>query len=54
MLDERHDKWEAKLEALRKAVREGLEELDQREGVPGGQVFEEILARLDPGRTGRT
>lgn len=49
LLEEQQEEREVKLEALRNAVGEGLEELDRGEGVPGEQVFGEILAGLGRG-----
>lgn len=46
LLLEREEEREVKLEALRRAVGDGVEELDRGEGVDGSQVFEEILAAL--------
>lgn len=46
LLQEREEEREIKLEALSKAVGEGLDELDRGEGTPGGQVFDEILSGL--------
>lgn len=49
LLLEREEEREVKLEALRKAVGEGLEELDRGESVEGDAVFDEILAALRRG-----
>jgi antitoxin ParD1/3/4 len=46
LLEEREQEREMKLESLRKAVGEGLSELDRGESVPGDQAFEEILSAL--------
>lgn len=53
MLEEQQNMQKAKLEALRRAVAEGLKELAQGEGVPGDQMFETILAGLDGDRAPR-
>lgn len=47
LLQEREEEREVKLDALRKAVGEGLEELESGDGVSGGRVFDEILADLN-------
>jgi antitoxin ParD1/3/4 len=46
LLEDREREREVKLEALRTAVGEGLEELERGDGVPGDQVFDEILSAL--------
>lgn len=49
LLLEREEEREVKLDALRKAVGDGLTELDRGEGVGGEQVFDEILSALRRG-----
>jgi len=49
LLEDREEERELKLEALRRAVGEGLEELDGGGVVPGDRVFEEIVAGLGRG-----
>jgi antitoxin ParD1/3/4 len=46
LLEDREREREVKLEALRNAVGEGLEELERGAAVPGDQVFDEILSAL--------
>jgi antitoxin ParD1/3/4 len=46
LLEDREREREVKLEALRNAVGEGLEELERGDAVPGDQVFDEILSAL--------
>ncbi|MFP4600765.1 MAG: type II toxin-antitoxin system ParD family antitoxin [Persicimonas sp.] len=46
-LEDQTREREAKLQVLRKAVEQGLVELDHGEGLDGEQVFEGILASLD-------
>lgn len=46
LLQEQEEERAVKLEALRKAVGDGLEELDRGEGIDGPQVFDEIMAAL--------
>lgn len=45
-LEDQTREREAKLQVLRKAVEQGVVELDHDEGIDGEQVFEEILASL--------
>lgn len=42
---ERHTEYEARLEAIRRDVGEGLAQLDRGEGQPGTQVFERLRAK---------
>lgn len=42
LLEERDMLRQAKLEAMRKGVQKGFDELDRGEGVPTEQVFEEL------------
>jgi antitoxin ParD1/3/4 len=46
LLQQREEEREAKLEAIRKAVDVGVEELERGEGIPGSNVFEELLEAL--------
>jgi antitoxin ParD1/3/4 len=46
LLEDREREREVKLEALRTAVGQGLEELERGDAVPGDQVFDEILSAL--------
>jgi antitoxin ParD1/3/4 len=46
LLEDREREREVKLEALRNAVGEGLEELERGNAVSGDQVFDEILSAL--------
>ena len=46
LLQEQEEERAVKLEALRNAVADGLEELDRGEGIDGPQVFDEIMAAL--------
>ena len=47
-LQDREAEREARLEALRRSLGVGLEELDRGEGIPADQVFEQIMSALDP------
>lgn len=46
LLQDREQERQVKLEALRRDVGKGLEELDRGEGRPADEVFEEILRAL--------
>jgi antitoxin ParD1/3/4 len=46
MLEDQTREREAKLQVLRKAVKQGVVELDHGEGVDGEQVFDTVLAGL--------
>jgi len=46
LLQQQEAENEARLEVLRKALRDGIEELDRGESYDGEEVFEEILSRL--------
>lgn len=46
LLQQREAEHEARLDVLRKALREGIEELERGESFDGEEVFEEILSRL--------
>ena len=45
LLRERRSNGEQQLESLRAKIREGLEQLERGEGIPGEQVFEELRER---------
>jgi antitoxin ParD1/3/4 len=45
-LKEREEDPAARLDALRRAVRKGVEQLDRGEGVDGEEAFERVLARI--------
>jgi antitoxin ParD1/3/4 len=49
MLEDQVRERDAKLQVLRKAVEQGLVELDHGDGLDGEQVFEAILASLGEG-----
>lgn len=46
LLKEREEERRLRLEALRNAIGQGLEELEQGRGVPGSHIFDEILSDL--------
>jgi antitoxin ParD1/3/4 len=46
LLQQREEEREAKLEAIRRAVDVGIEELERGEGIPADEVFEELLSAL--------
>ena len=47
LLQHREEEHAAKLELLRKAVSEGIAQLDRGEGIDGAEAFAEILRGLD-------
>lgn len=47
LLRVRDDEQTARLEALRRDIQEGLDELDRGESVPGEEAFDRIMARID-------
>ncbi|QDG53797.1 hypothetical protein FIV42_24550 [Persicimonas caeni] len=49
LLEDQVREREAKLQLLRKAVEQGVVELDHGEGIPGDKVFGQLLAGLHEG-----
>ena len=46
LLQEREEEHRARLEALRRDIQVGLDELDRGEGVDGEEAFDRVLARI--------
>jgi antitoxin ParD1/3/4 len=47
LLQLREEEQAVRMEALRRDIQEGLDELDRGAGVPGGEAFDRIMARID-------